>query len=106
MDEKTRNRNRNLRTAFVIASVLNQFVCSIASITNYIGNETFIIVYNVVSIVLTGASSALAWWYNNSFTEEAKRSDDLMYALKENKILITNTEKEIDATKFINEERE
>lgn len=106
MDEKIRNRNRNLRTAFVIASVLNQFVCSIASITNYIGNETFIIVYNVVSIVLTGASSALAWWYNNSFTEEAKKSDDLMYALKENKILITNTEKEIDATKFINEERE
>ena len=106
MDEKTRNRNRNLRTAFVIASVLNQFVCSIASITNYIGNETFIIVYNVVSIVLTGASSALAWWYNNSFTEEAKKSDDLMYALKENKVLITNTEKEIDATKFINEERE
>lgn len=106
MDEKIRNRNRNLRTAFVIASVLNQFVCSIASITNYIGNETFIIVYNVVSIVLTGASSALAWWYNNSFTEEAKKSDDLMYALKENKVLITNTEKEIDATKFINEERE
>lgn len=106
MDEKIRNRNRNLRTAFVIASVLNQFVCSIASITNYIGNETFIIVYNVVSIVLTGASSALAWWYNNSFTEEAKKSDDLMYALKENKVLITNTEKEIDATKFINEKRE
>lgn len=106
MNEKIRNRNRNLRTAFVIASVLNQFVCSIASITNYIGNETFIIVYNVVSIVLTGASSALAWWYNNSFTEEAKKSDDLMYALKENKVLITNTEKEIDATKFINEERE
>ena len=106
MDEKIRNRNRNLRTAFVIASVLNQFVCSIASITNYIGNETFIIVYNVVSIVLTGASSALAWWYNNSFTEEAKKADDLMYALKENKVLITNTEKEIDATKFINEERE
>lgn len=106
MDEKIRNRNRNLRTAFVIASVLNQFVCSIASITNYIGNETFIIVYNVVSIVLTGASSALAWWYNNSFTEEAKKSDDLMYALKENKVLITNTEKELDATKFINEERE
>lgn len=106
MNEKIRNRNRNLRTAFVIASVLNQFVCSIASITNYIGNETFIIVYNVVSIVLTGASSALAWWYNNSFTEEAKKSDDLMYALKENKALITNTEKEIDATKFINEERE
>ena len=106
MDEKIRNRNRNLRTAFVIASVLNQFVCSIASITNYIGNETFFIVYNVVSIVLTGASSALAWWYNNSFTEEAKKSDDLMYALKENKVLITNTEKEIDATKFINEERE
>lgn len=106
MDEKIRNRNRNLRTAFVIASVLNQFVCSIVSITNYIGNETFIIVYNVVSIVLTGASSALAWWYNNSFTEEAKKSDGLMYALKENKTLITNTEKEIDATKFINEECE
>lgn len=106
MDEKIRNRNRNLRTAFVIASVLNQFVCSIASITNYIGNETFIIVYNVVSIVLTGASSALAWWYNNSFTEEAKKSDDLMYALKENKILAVDTQKEIDATKLINEERE
>lgn len=106
MDEKTRNRNRNLRTAFVIASVLNQFVCSIASITNYIGNETFIIVYNVVSIVLTGASSALAWWYNNSFTEEAKKSDDLMYALKENKILAVDTQKEIDATKLINEECE
>ena len=106
MDEKTRNRNRNLRTAFVIASVLNQFVCSIASITNYIGNETFIIVYNVVSIVLTGASSALAWWYNNSFTEEAKRSDEFMYALKENKILAVDTQKEIDATKFINEECE
>lgn len=106
MDEKIRNRNRNLRTAFVIASVLNQFVCSIASITNYIGNETFIIVYNVVSIILTGASSALAWWYNNSFTEEAKKSDELMYALKENKILIANTEKEINATEFINEECE
>lgn len=106
MDEKIRNRNRNLRTAFVIASVLNQFVCSIASITNYIGNETFIIVYNVVSIVLTGASSALAWWYNNSFTEEAKKSDDLMYALKENKILAVDTQKEIDATKLINEECE
>lgn len=106
MDEKIRNRNRNLRTAFVIASVLNQFVCSIASITNYIGNETFIIVYNVVSIVLTGASSALTWWYNNSFTEEAKKSDELMYALKENKILVTNTEKETDATEFINEECE
>lgn len=106
MNEKIRNRNRNLRTAFVIASVLNQFVCSIASITNYIGNETFIIVYNVVSIILTGASSALAWWYNNSFTDEAKKSDELMYALKENKILVTNTEKETDSTEFINEECE
>lgn len=106
MNEKIRNRNRNLRTAFVIASVLNQFVCSIASITNYVGNETFIVVYNIISIVLTGASSALAWWYNNSFTEEAKKSDELMYALKQNKTLTANTEKEIDATKFINEECE
>lgn len=106
MNEKIRNRNRNLRTAFVIASVLNQFVCSIASITNYVGNETFIVIYNIVSIVLTGASSALAWWYNNSFTEEAKKSDELMYALKQNKTLIANTEKEIDVTEFINEECE
>lgn len=106
MNEKIRNRNRNLRTAFVIASVLNQFVCSIASITNYVGNETFIVVYNIVSIVLTGASSALAWWYNNSFTEEAKKSDELMCALKQNKTLIANTEKEIDVTGFINEECE
>ena len=106
MDEKTRNRNRNLRTAFVIASVLNQFVCSIASITNYVGNETFIIVYNIVSIVLTGASSALAWWYNNSFTEEAKRSDELMYALKEHKKLTEETEEEIETTEFIDEEGE
>ena len=106
MDEKIRNRNRNLRTAFVIASVLNQFVCSIASITNYVGNETFIIVYNIVSIVLTGASSALAWWYNNSFTEEAKRSDELMYALKENKKLTAETGEEIETIKFVNEEGE
>ena len=83
MDEKTRNRNRNLRTAFMVASILNQFVCSIASITNYVENETFIVVYNIVSIVLTGVSSALAWWYNNSFTPEAKQSDALMYELKE-----------------------
>ena len=104
MDEKIRNRNRNLRTAFMVASILNQFVCAISSITNYVGNETFIIVYNIVSILLTGVSSTLAWWYNNSFTPEAKQSDEYMYQLKEYNKQVEEVSE--DKVEFIEEEGE
>ena len=85
-DLKQRNFKRNLRMVFMIVSGINQFFCAITSITNIIDNETFVIVYNIVSIILTGLSSALAFWYNNSFTDDAKLADDYMYALNQARV--------------------
>lgn len=78
-----RKLNTILRTIFVAVSVANQFVCAVASLTDVIDNDTFKIVYNVISIILTGASTALAWWYNNSYTKEAEEADVYMDRLKE-----------------------
>ena len=41
-------------------------------------------IYQVVSILFTIGASAVAWWKNNSFTQEAIKADEVMTELKEN----------------------
>ena len=72
-----------LRTIFLGVSVANQFVNAIAGITKLFTNETFYTVYTAISIILTGLSAALAWWYNNSFTAEAQQADVYLDYLKD-----------------------
>ena len=39
-------------------------------------------VYELVSIVFTIVSAAVAWWKNNSFTQAAIKADEYMKAIK------------------------
>ena len=91
----------------MVVSIINQGLCAMTSITNFVGNETFFTVYNIVSIAITGLASALGFWYNNSFTEEAKQGDMVMYELKEyNKTIKEDKETVEESEEYADEDGE
>lgn len=42
-------------------------------------------VYQICSLIATIVTSGIAWWKNNSFTQEAIAADEIMKAEKANK---------------------
>ena len=67
------------RTIVLFIALLNQ-IFAISGIAVLDINEND--VYQLVSLLFTVASAVLSWWKNNSFTEEAIKSDKLMKELK------------------------
>lgn len=69
-----------IRTICLVLALVNQGL-SIAGISPLpIGDEQ---VSDVVTLVITIATSVWAWWKNNSFTKAAMEGDTLMHALKD-----------------------
>ena len=69
-----------LRTILLLVSLSNKLLA-------IFGKETLPFteaeVYQAFSACLTVISSLIAWWKNNSFTENAILADDYLKALKE-----------------------
>ncbi len=69
-----------IRTVMVVIVVLNAALRRIGiDVININENALSATVSAVVEI----AAIAAAWWYNNSFTEKAKKADRFFKALKE-----------------------
>lgn len=68
-----------IRTIVLIIALLNQGLA-------IFGKEAFPItedeVYQVVTVIVTIASSVWAWWKNNSFTKNAIEADKVLDNLK------------------------
>lgn len=45
-------------------------------------SESF--VASIVEMIIEAASIVVSWWYNNSYTENARKADRFLKALKEN----------------------
>ena len=63
------NRGTKIRTALLAVAIINQAISQVGEPD--FGNETANMVYKIVSYIFTVAAAAIAFWYNNDFTEEA-----------------------------------
>lgn len=63
------NRGTKIRTALLAVAIINQAISQVGEPD--FGNETANMVYRIVSYIFTVAAAAIAFWYNNDFTEEA-----------------------------------
>ena len=71
-----------VRTVVLIAALINQILTLAGHSVLPFDEET---VSEGVSMLLTMAASAWAWWKNNSFTKEAKAADAFMRSAKDGK---------------------
>lgn len=69
------------RTIVLLLALANQVLAMCGKQVLNISDDD---IYQVVSIVFTIGASAVAWWKNNSFTQEAIKADEVMTELKEN----------------------
>ena len=69
------------RTIVLILALANQVLAMCGKQVLNIADDD---IYQIVSIVFTIGASAVAWWKNNSFTQEAIKADEVMTELKEN----------------------
>lgn len=69
------------RTIVLILALANQVLAMCGKQVLNIADDD---IYQVVSILFTIGASAVAWWKNNSFTQEAIKADEIMAELKEN----------------------
>lgn len=63
------NKGTKIRTALLAVAIINQAISQVGEPD--FGNETANMVYRIVSYIFTVAAAAIAFWYNNDFTEEA-----------------------------------
>ena len=63
------NRGTKIRTAVLAVAIINQAISQVGEPD--FGNETANMVYRIISYIFTVAAAAIAFWYNNDFTEEA-----------------------------------
>ena len=77
------NRGTRIRTAVLAIAVMNQAISQVGEPD--FGNETANLVYRIVSYVFMVLAAAIAFWYNNDFTEEACRGTGLTRQLKAEK---------------------
>ena len=82
-----------VRTIVLAIALVNQVLA-------ILGKEMFAFteeeIYQVVTICFTIGSSVVAWWKNNSFTHEAKLSDEYMKKLKAEKNLVGSENAEVN----------
>lgn len=69
------------RTIVLLLALANQILAMCGKQVLNIADDD---IYQVVSILFTIGASAVAWWKNNSFTQEAIKADEVMTELKEN----------------------
>lgn len=69
------------RTIVLLLALANQVLAMCGKQVLNIADDD---IYQVVSILFTIGASAVAWWKNNSFTQEAIKADEVMTELKEN----------------------
>ena len=69
------------RTIVLLLALANQVLAMSGKQVLNIADDD---IYQVVSILFTIGASAVAWWKNNSFTQEAIKADEIMAELKEN----------------------
>ena len=63
------NSGTKIRTALLAVAIINQAISQVGEPD--FGDETANMVYRIVSYIFTVAAAAIAFWYNNDFTEEA-----------------------------------
>ena len=77
------NTGTKIRTALLAVAIVNQAISQVGE--PEFGNETANVVYRIVSYIFTVAAAAIAFWYNNDFTEEACIGTGLTRQLKAEK---------------------
>lgn len=68
------------RTVVLFLALLNQILAIAGKGTIDIAEND---IYQVVSLVVTIASTLIAWWKNNSFTLPAVEADEVLKELKQ-----------------------
>lgn len=68
-----------IRTALLVLALVNNCLTICGYSVLPFSDET---VTQVVSALFTGATSVMAWWKNNSFTEEARIADSYLKEAK------------------------
>ncbi len=63
------NTGTRIRSVMLAIAIINQAISQVGDPD--FGNETANTVYRIVSYIFTVAAAAIAFWYNNDFTEEA-----------------------------------
>lgn len=71
-----------IRTALLIAALINNFLTMRGHSVLPIDDEE---ITQVVTAIFTGVTSLMAWWKNNSFSEEAHKADQHLKKLKNSK---------------------
>lgn len=69
-----------IRTALLVLAILNNLLALFGKSPLPIDDETVI---NVISFLFTTGTALVAWWKNNSFTNEALKADAVLRQLKE-----------------------
>lgn len=72
-----------IRTALLFLALLNQCLSAMGKPVLPIEDETL---EQLLTMLLTAASSLWAWWKNNSFTKAAIEADKTMNALKNKEV--------------------
>lgn len=73
------NKAAIIRTIILFISLLNVVLRMCGVKTLPIDNE---LVGEAVSVAILIASTICSWWYNNSFTEKARKADEYMKNLR------------------------
>ena len=72
-----------LRTVMIFIVIINYLLSKFGiKLINVSENEVLAVIEMVISIL----SIIAAWWYNNSFSEKARRADLFLKQLKEGEI--------------------
>lgn len=68
-----------VRTIILFISLINVILRMFGVNTLPIDNE---LIAETVSVLILVASTICSWWYNNSFTEKARKADEYMKNLR------------------------
>lgn len=68
------------RTIILVLALINQILAITGRGTIDIADDT---VYQLCSLGATVITSAIAWWKNNSFTQNALQADEVLTLMKE-----------------------
>ena len=77
------NKGTKIRTVLMAIAIINQAISQVGDPD--FGNETANVVYRIVSYFFTVTATAIVFWYNNDFTEEACTGTGVTRQLKAQK---------------------
>lgn len=79
-----------IRTIILIVALINQILTATGINPLPFSDD---MIYELVSVIFTVVASAVAWWKNNSFTQNALMADEVLNELKHGSDLIIPIEK-------------